>query len=304
MKSICLTALIIASAGVAFAQTGVNPGKEDMPEAEKIYSPYVERTVTDRNFAEGLFWGDTHLHTSSSADAGMLGNKLGPEDAYRFALGEEVITSTGQRARLIRPLDFLVVSDHAENLGLAPFIAESNPELLKTEYGKKWSDMVKAGNGYEAFLEWGMVGVAQNTDVINSPKMQRTIWDRQIEAAERFNDPGSFTAFIGFEWTSINNMENPSNLHRVIIFKDNADKATQVLPLLHFRLSRPREALGVIRNSHWKTSSPTTAPGTRRTLPASMRNRTGCCRTNTPAPRSRLDSSRNRSWVPTHSSSA
>ena len=249
MKSICLTALIIASAGVAFAQTGVNPGKEDMPEAEKIYSPYVERTVTDRNFAEGLFWGDTHLHTSSSADAGMLGNKLGPEDAYRFALGEEVITSTGQRARLIRPLDFLVVSDHAENLGLAPFIAESNPELLKTEYGKKWSDMVKAGNGYEAFLEWGMVGVAQNTDVINSPKMQRTIWDRQIEAAERFNDPGSFTAFIGFEWTSINNMENPSNLHRVIIFKDNADKATQVLPLLHFRLSRPREALGVIRNT-------------------------------------------------------
>ena len=245
MKSICLTALIIASAGVAFAQTGVNPGKEDMPEAEKIYSPYVERTVTDRNFAEGLFWGDTHLHTSSSADAGMLGNKLGPEDAYRFALGEEVITSTGQRARLIRPLDFLVVSDHAENLGLAPFIAESNPELLKTEYGKKWSDMVKAGNGYEAFLEWGMVGVAQNTDVINSPKMQRTIWDRQTEAAERFNDPGSFTAFIGFEWTSINNMENPSNLHRVIIFKDNADKATQVLPLLHFRLSRPREALGV-----------------------------------------------------------
>jgi hypothetical protein len=241
MKSICLTALIIASAGVAFAQTGVNPGKEDIPEAEKIYSPYVERTVTDKNFAEGLFWGDTHLHTSSSTDAGMIGNKLGPEDAYRFARGEEVITSTGQRARLIRSLDFLVVSDHAENLGLAPFIAESNPGLLKTEYGKKWHDMVKAGKGYEAFIEWGMVGVAQNRDVINSPKMQRTIWDRQIEAAERFNDPGSFTAFIGFEWTSINNMENPSNLHRVIIFKDGADKAAQVLPFSTFDSPDPEK---------------------------------------------------------------
>ena len=239
MKSISLTALIIAGASVALAQTGVNPEKEDMPEAEKIYSPYVERTATDNNLAEGLFWGDTHLHTKYSSDAGMIGNKLGPEEAYRFAMGEEVITSTGQRARLIRPLDFLVISDHAENLGLAPYIAESNPDLLKTEYGRKWHDMVKAGEGYEAFREWGSSLFEE--DRINSPKMQRSVWDRQLEAAERFNQPGVFTALIGFEWTSLNTMSAPSNLHRVVIFRDNADKPGRVLPFTAFDSMDPEE---------------------------------------------------------------
>ena len=106
---------------------------EDIVDPPVIYSPYVERTAVDANFAEGVYWGDTHLHSSYSTDAGMMGNKLGPEEAYRFALGEEVVASHGLRVRLIRPLDFLVVSDHAENLGLAPFIAESNPALLKSE---------------------------------------------------------------------------------------------------------------------------------------------------------------------------
>jgi len=221
---------IVLAGAFALAQTALSPAKKDLPEAEKIYSPYVERTATDKNFAEGLFWGDTHLHTKYSTDAGMIGCKLGPEEAYRFARGEEVLSSTGQRARLIRPLDYLVVSDHAENLGLAPMIAESNAELLKTKYGKKWHDMVKAGEGYEAFREWGTIGVAQNKDPIGSRKMQRLIWDRQIEAAEQFNEPGRFTALIGFEWTSLNNMDNPSNLHRVVIFRDGADKVSDVLP--------------------------------------------------------------------------
>jgi hypothetical protein len=239
MRTVIFTlfAFVVSAAlltGPDHAQTALNPGKKDVPDAQKIYSPYVERTAFDKNFAEGLYWGDTHLHTRYSTDAGMIGCKLGPEDAYRFARGEEVISSTGQRARLIRPLDFLVVSDHAENLGLAPMIAESNADLLKTEYGKKWHDMVKAGEGYEAFRDWGLVGVAQNKDVINSRKMQRTVWDRQIEAAEKFYDPGRFTTLIGFEWTSLNNMDYPSNLHRVIIFKDGGDKAMQVLPFSTF----------------------------------------------------------------------
>ena len=126
-----------------------------------------------------------------STDAGMIGNTLPPEQAFRLARGEEVITSTGQRARLIRPLDFLVVSDHAENLGLAPMIAEANPDLLATEYGKKLSDMVKAGEGYEAFRIWGFEGVAENRDLINSPKMARTAWDREISAADQFNQLGA-----------------------------------------------------------------------------------------------------------------
>ncbi len=231
--------ITVLLSGPSFAQTELSPGKKDIPEAQKIYSPYVERTANDRNFAEGLYWGDTHLHTRYSTDSGMIGNKLSPDEAYRFAKGEEVISSTGQRARLIRPLDFLVVSDHAENLGLAPMIAESNPDLLKTEFGKKWHDMVKAGEGYEAFREWA--SSIFEGDRINSKKMQRTVWERQIEAAERHNDPGRFTALIGFEWTSLNTAETPSNLHRVVVFKDGDRKVSQVLPFSAFDSQDPED---------------------------------------------------------------
>ena len=233
----CL-AIVVSSSPLA-AQ--IRPDSASLPERQRIYSPYVERTERDRDFAEGLYWGDTHLHTSYSTDAGMIGNTLPPEQAYRFARGEEVITSTGQRARLIRPLDFLVVSDHAENLGMAPMIAEANPDLLATEYGKRFYDLVNAGEGYEAFKLWGVEGVAQNRDLINSPEMARTVWDREIEAAERFNEPGRFTAFIGFEWTSINTMERPSNLHRVIIFKDDGERAGQTIPFTTFDSYDPED---------------------------------------------------------------
>ena len=248
--------VLAMTAAPAAAQTALNPAKEDLPAGQKIYSPYVERTARNRNFAEGVYWGDTHLHTSLSSDSGMIGNRLGPDEAYRFARGEEVISSTGQRARLIRPLDFLVVSDHAEALGLAPFIAEGNPDLLATENGKRWYDMVNAGEGYEAFREWG--AYMFKGDPIKSPKMQRTVWDRQIEAADRHNDPGSFTALIGFEWTSLNTEEAPSNLHRVVIFKDDGDKSRRDRSVFGLRFARSRGSLEVhagLRGRHRRQRS-------------------------------------------------
>ena len=245
MKRIAGFSLVAAVVGGLMAPgplaAQIRPDSASLPEPQRIYSPYVERTARNGAFAEGLYWGDTHLHTSYSTDAGMIGNGLGPEQAYRFARGEEVLTSTGQRARLIRPLDFLVISDHAENLGLAPMIAEANPDLLATEYGKRFSDMVQAGEGYQAFRLWGTEGLAQNRDIIDSPKMQRTVWDRQIKTADAFNEPGVFTTLIGFEWTSINNLENPSNLHRVVIFKDDAAKAGRVIPFSTFDSNDPED---------------------------------------------------------------
>ena len=214
---------------VALAQTGAGH-PEDMPEPPKIYSPYVERTATDANLAEGVYWGDTHLHTSYSTDSGMLGNTLGPEEAYRFARGEEVRSAAGLRARLIRPLDFLVVADHAENLGLAPMIAESNSELLNNEWGRMIHDMVKAGDGRGAFQQRLLDAVIPGEDPIDNPRMTRTVWDRQIAFAEQYNEPGRFTALVGFEWSSIATTETPGNLHRVVIFKDGGDKVGQVLP--------------------------------------------------------------------------
>ena len=209
------------------AQTGAGNEVADPP---KIYSPYVARTVEESNLAEGVYWGDTHLHTNYSTDSGMLGNTLGPEEAYRYARGEEVLSAAGLRTRLIRPLDFLVVSDHAENLGLAPMIAESNPELLKNEWGRMVHDMVRAGNGRDAFQQWLADAVTVNKDPIDNPKMTRLVWERQTKFADQYNDPGTFTAFIGFEWSSIASQETPGNLHRVVIFKDDAAKANQVIP--------------------------------------------------------------------------
>ena len=111
------------------------------PKAGTDYSPYPEQ-----NFPNRVFFGDAHLHTSYSADAGMIGNTLGPDEAYRFAKGETVTSSTGVKARLARPLDFLVVADHAENLGLAPLLAAGDPKLLATEFGKVLKGQIDAGN--------------------------------------------------------------------------------------------------------------------------------------------------------------
>jgi hypothetical protein len=230
----------LAWPGLALAQTALGD-PEDMPEPPKIYSPYVERTAADSNFVEGVYWGDTHLHTSYSTDAGMFGNTLGPDVAYRFARGEEVLTSHGLRVRLIRPLDFLVVADHAENLGLAPFIAESNPELLKSEWGRMVHDLVKAGKSREAFQAWLTDAVTAGTDPIDNPRMARTVWEREIDFADEYDEPGRFTALIGFEWTSIATKQAPGNLHRVVIFKDGADKAGQVLPFSTFDSYDPED---------------------------------------------------------------
>ncbi len=252
MKRLWLIALIVLlMPTLLFAQTDISPTAAEMAGKERIYSPYVERTAHNSNFAEGVYWGDTHLHTRYSSDSGMIGNRLGPDEAYRFAKGEEVLTSTGQRARLIRPLDFLVVSDHAEALGLAPFIAEGNPDLLATENGKRWYDMVNAGKGYEAFLEWG--ATMFTGDPIKSQSMQRSVWDRQIEAAELHNNPGQFTALIGYEWTSLNTAESPSNLHRVVIFRDDGRRASEVVPFSAYQSMDPEDLWKWMANYETKT---------------------------------------------------
>ncbi len=107
--------------------------KDDMPDTAPEYSPYV-----DRYYPQRVFFGDTHHHSSFSVDSGMFGNTLGPDKSFRFARGEEVVSSNGLRAKLVRPLDFLVVSDHAEYLGLSGLLTTGNPRLLATDVGKEW----------------------------------------------------------------------------------------------------------------------------------------------------------------------
>ena len=142
----------------ATAPLDLSGDSEDIHLGDKEYSPYL-----DQGYPTRPYWGDTHVHTSYSTDAGMFGNRLGPDKAYRFARGEEVVSSTGVRAKLVRPLDWLVIADHAENLGLAPMIAESNPDLLRNAWGKMVHDLTKGGKSDEAYAAWGeKMGVRDN----------------------------------------------------------------------------------------------------------------------------------------------
>lgn len=229
---------------VPFQSSALAQGaKFEVPPEGRVYSPYPTQ-----DFPRNVYFGDTHLHTSYSTDAGMAGQeKVGPNEAYRFAKGETVVSQTGQKARLRAPLDFLVVADHAELLGLAPFIRKSDPSVLNNPQGKKWHDMVKAGKGYDAFIEWLNFGSERPFD---SPEMTKAAWGEIIEAAEKHNDPGLFTAFIGFEWTS---HPNGDNLHRVVIFRDNGDKAKQVVPFSAYDSEAPEELWNYMNRYEKKT---------------------------------------------------
>jgi len=166
-------------------------------------------------------------------DAGAFGARLLPEDAYRFARGEELTSSTGLKVKLGRPLDFLVVADHSDNMGFFPRLYAGDPEFLNDPTGKKWYEMVQTGGqeGVKAATEI-IVAFSQGTfpeKLKSSPgsPAYRSAWDETIEAAEKYNEPGRFTAFIGYEWTS---NTGGNNLHRVVIFRDNANRASQVEP--------------------------------------------------------------------------
>jgi len=194
-----------------------------------------------RNYPTELLWGDTHLHTTYSPDAGLVGNvRLTPADAYKFARGDEIEAHNGMMARLNQPLDFLVVSDHAGYLGLIPNIRKSDPKLLATEYGKRWHDMFKSGpeGAYAAALEV-VNSMATGTELIKSDEIKRSVWDIITETADEYNDPGKFTAFIGYEWTSM--PDGGNNLHRVVIFKGDASEAGQVVPFSAFDSENPED---------------------------------------------------------------
>jgi len=190
------------------------------------YSPYA-----DRDFPTRPFFGDTHLHTAVSFDAGAFGAHLTPRDAYRFARGEQITSNSGQPVKLSRPLDFLVVADHSDNMGFFPDLVSGKPELLADPTGRRWYDMIQSGKGAAAALEiiTAFSHAAFPKDLVYSPgtRAYHNAWLDTIGAAEQYNDAGRFTAFIGYEWTS---NTGGNNLHRNVIFRDNGDKASQVEP--------------------------------------------------------------------------
>ncbi len=230
-------ALIITLPAAALDTGMATPGNLSPAYTGKVYSPYAQRS-----FPERPLWGDSHLHTSLSMDAGLFGNRLPPRDAYRFARGEEVVSSTGQLVRLSRPLDWLVVADHSDGMGLIDDLKAGKPELLAFEQAARWNKGLKEGGqaSVDAALDLITNFSQDNIDpqmmALYSPgaKIYRSVWNNVIDEAEAANDPGRFTALIGFEWTSL---INGNNMHRVVIFRDNGDKAGQVEP---FTMTAPQ----------------------------------------------------------------
>lgn len=243
-NSLFLLRVIALVLGAGFLQAaGAPPAKADdiqaKPTATADGKPYSQpsgpQTIPPR-----VLWGDAHLHTFNSFDAGMMGTRLTPDDAFRFARGDEVVSSTGVPAKLSRPLDFLVVTDHSDYQGLPIALRDGSPDLLANPVGKRWYDQFHSGGegGFALFADF-VKNIAGGQDLLNDPELAKTAWARSVAAAEKYNEPGRFSAIIGFEWSST---PDGNNLHRNVIFRDGGDKASQVLPLTTFA-SRDPEAL-------------------------------------------------------------
>jgi hypothetical protein len=217
------TALALGCTGLL---AGCDKAKPAGPKAEDIkLSEFPERPL----------WGDTHLHTENSVDAFGFGVRLDPEDALRFARGEEVTATTGMKAKLSRPLDFLVVTDHAEGLGATKALADAPRLLIRDETMRRWHDMMNEGpaGSQRAMAEIldargrnALPEAMLNAD--GTAERTKDVWNANVDAVERYNEPGKFTAFHGFEYTL---MQGGNNLHRNIIFRDGEDKVRTVVPI-------------------------------------------------------------------------
>ncbi len=199
-----------------------------------------------------VYWGDEHVHTGWSGDAGLAGTTLGPEDAVRFARGEPVNASNGKPARLKRALDWVAVTDHSDGMGTINEVQAGNPEMLADPTVKRWHDMMAKG---------GKEGAAAQREAVNAQAAKKlppvmmdakwmvSAWERTVDIMERYNEPGRFTAFIAYEWTS--NGENGQNLHRNVLFRDGTDKTRATPPLTTFLSAAPGRK-GTDPESLWK----------------------------------------------------
>ena len=217
--------------------------------AENSYSPAVEQT-----YPASVYWGDTHLHTNLSVDAYSLGNRgLGLDEAYRFAKGEIVEANNGMSVKLRRPLDFLVIADHASNMGVMSGLQKGDPDLLSSSLGRQWASQLKEIDAVAEFdiaksaeLSVKFYESAFGTSVDNN-RFKHSVWKNNAALADQNNIPGQFTAFIGYEWTA------SYQLHRVVIFKDSLDKTKNVIPYSQFDSSNPEDLWAYLDTYEQKT---------------------------------------------------
>jgi len=203
-----------------------------------------------KDYPKEVYWGDTHLHTNRSADAFSLGNEsLTPADAYRFARGHALTAHNGMQVQLRRPLDFLVIADHGEYLSGHRGYDLRDPRVIETEAGKRWKGYDEAGEPFKRYADF----TASMVDPEITPfpeKTRKSMWQDAAQTADEFNQPGQFTAFIGYEWTA---MIEGNNLHRVIIYKDDASLAGQIPPFTAQDSRDPQDLWAALADYEQKT---------------------------------------------------
>ncbi len=210
-----LAALVLA---VSLSATAAEPSLADQ---KLLYSTPVRESLTN------LYWGDLHLHSQLSADAYILQTRLTKDQAFKFARGETVQADNGMPAKLRRPLDFLAVTDHAEYLGIYAQMAVDDPRLDAWEMGTEWKELLRLGDMMGLALAFSDAIQTSEPEYLTPDSLRASIWQEASAVADKYNEPGLFTAFVGYEWTS---MITGDNLHRVVIYKDGAETASQMTP--------------------------------------------------------------------------
>lgn len=188
-----------------------------------------------------VFWGDTHVHSSVSLDVNLFGmTGLAPGAAYRFARGETITAANGATAQLARPLDFMVVSDHAEYLGIMPLLRAGNESLLANPVAREWRATLASGDAARFGRMMVEIGHSYETGkpLLTLPADVPSPWHANNRAADAAYAPGEFTTFIGFEWSA---MPGGDNLHRVVLLRDGAARANRVTPFSAFDSDDPRD---------------------------------------------------------------
>jgi hypothetical protein len=226
--------LLIAAAMLAMpAAAQITPSLESLEGLYpgRAYSPYA-----DRAFPSHVYWGDTHMHTGLSMDAGLFGNTTGVDTMLRFARGEQVTSASGQPVRLARPLDWVVTTEHSDGMGMIDDLRAGAPNVMASDQGARWSEALQAGGAAsaEAALDLittfsqGEMDPALLADYSPGSPIYASVWKGIVDTVEQYNDPGYFTAFIGYEWTSL---IAGNNMHRNVIYRDGAERALLMEPL-------------------------------------------------------------------------
>jgi len=200
--SLCII-MLMGGTNLLLSQTNAEPGRDN----------------EGPNPLNNLYFGEEHLHTSASPDAFVVGARGTWDDAYNWAMGNEIVLSTTkEKIKRSTPLDFVAITDHAEYFGVMPSLIDPNSSLSKTELAKMMTEDPNAAAGQ--IIGSLLTGVPMSE--FYTPELLTSNWKKYVETANKYNKPGEFTTFIAWEWTSI---PNGRNMHRNVFFRDSGPDA-------------------------------------------------------------------------------